>query len=422
LVELLIATEPRNEDNQQVRDWRELDAIQLANRIASLKKEKPDLKYSEIALLFRAMTQVHIYETVFRRANIPYQTVLGRGFYERDEVKDLIQLLRFLDNRTDELALAAVLRSPLCGISDNALFALRSAPRLDEAESAGATRRLFSALRQHDEIAYINDQEHELLERASHLINRLVARRHHYTIEDLLRYAVAESEYFAVIAANFDGAQRLGNGQRLVTLAARFERAGNHLIRDFVRYVEEFEAIGSRESEGQIDEAANAVRLMTIHQAKGLEFPVVIIPELHRLSRLNTENAWVLLDRHRGLTLKVPDGRGRQVAGCTFSKVAPRHAVREQFESMRLLYVAATRAEDRLILSGATDELANLTGKSDSWLKWIWQALGLQDRTRSDIVNLADDVNFQLTLSTDEQIIQETAIESSIDDQNLANA
>ncbi len=86
-----------------------------------------------------------------------------------------------------------------------------------------------------------------------------------------------------VIAANFDGAQRLANIERLFTLAARFESSGTHLIRDFVRYVEEFEAIGSRESEGQIDQAANAVRLMTIHQAKGLEFPVVIIPDLQRL-------------------------------------------------------------------------------------------------------------------------------------------
>ena len=59
------------------------------------------------------MTNVGVYESAFRRANIPYQTVLGRGFYEREEITDLIQLLRFLDNKTDELALAAVLRSPL---------------------------------------------------------------------------------------------------------------------------------------------------------------------------------------------------------------------------------------------------------------------------------------------------------------------
>ena len=401
LVELLIATRPRTEEHKRPdHDFRELDAVQLANRIRSLKEEDPELKYSDIALLFRAMTQVHFYEVAFRRANIPYQTVLGRGFYERDEVKDLIQLLRFLDNRTDELALAAVLRSPLCGASDNALLALRCAPRLDELESPASlpgTRRLYKALLQHREIVSISEDEHQLLDRAADLINRLVARRHHYTIEDLLRFAVAESEYFTVIAANFDGAQRLANVQRLFTLAARFERSGNHLIRDFVRYVEDFEAIGSRESEGQIDEAANAVRLMTIHQAKGLEFPVVIIPELHR-SKTPPEFSF-MLDRHRGLTLKVPDGRGNRVAGCTFSDFEKRHSWREQFENMRLLYVAATRAKDRLILSGATEELSKLSGTRESWLKWIWQVLDLDSKTPANLIELDSDVQIKLAVN-----------------------
>ena len=402
LVELLVATQTRPEDYKPFdRDFRELDAIQLANRIIALKKENDQLKYNDIALLFRAMTEVHIYELVFRRAHIPYQTVLGRGFYDRDEVKDLIQLLRFLDNRTDELALAAVLRSPLCGISDNALFALRSAPRLEEVDlekSPSFTRRLFKALREHREIAFINEQEHELLDRAADLIKRLVTRRHHYSIEDLLRFAVEQSEYFTVIAANFDGAQRLANVQRLFTLAARFERSGNHLIRDFVRYVEEFEAIGSRESEGQVDKAANAVKLMTIHQAKGLEFPVVIIPDLHR-SKTPPEFSF-LLDRHRGLTLKVPDGRGNRVAGSTFSEFEKRHAWREQFENMRLLYVAATRAQDRLILSGATEEVSRLGSSRDSWLRWIWQALEMEERSLDSVIELEPGVEIKFALNT----------------------
>src|SRR5215510_12816310 len=378
LVEFLVTTKPSLEDDPRAeQDSRVLDAQQLARRILALTQGPNAVKYGHIALLFRAMTQVQIYESVFRRANIPYQTVLGRGFYEREEITDLIQLLRFLDNKTDEIALAAVLRSPLCGLSDDALLALRCAPLLrdvdttDPMRSFSATRRFYVALRHHAEIAFISDEEHELLDRAAKLIGELVDRRHHYPIQDLLRFAVHESEYRTVVAANFDGAQRLANVERLFTLAARFEGSGTHLIRDFVRYVEEFEAIGSRESEGQIDQAANAVRLMTIHQAKGLEFPIVIIPELHR-SKTPPEFSF-LLDRHQGLTLKVPDGRGNRVAGCTFSVFEKRNAWREQFENMRLLYVAATRAENRLILSGATEELAKLSGSKDSWLKWIWQ-------------------------------------------------
>ncbi len=420
LVEFLLTTKPSLDDDPRAeQDSRVLDAQQLARRILALTKGPNAVKYGDIALLFRAMTQVQIYESVFRRANIPYQTVLGRGFYEREEITDLIQLLRFLDNKTDEIALAAVLRSPLCGLSDNALLALRCAPLLSEVDSADpmrsftATRKLYTALRHHAEIAFISDDEHGLLDRAAKLIGELVDRRHHYPIQDLLRFAVHESEYMTVVAANFDGAQRLANVERLFTLAARFESSGTHLIRDFVRYVEEFEAIGSRESEGQIDQASDAVRLMTIHQAKGLEFPVVIIPDLQRLSRVTTDN-WFLLDRHNGLTLKVPDGRGNLVAGCTFTSFEQRHAWREQFESMRLLYVAASRAEDRLILSGVTDDLASLGTKNESWLKWIWQALELGDRNSSGLVQLDDGVELQLTINlVDEPTELEAAVEES---------
>jgi ATP-dependent helicase/nuclease subunit A len=427
LVEVMITTEAagqwekgetekggKGEDPKAEQTSRELDAQQLAQRIitltasdipASMNTESPDaagvVRYSDIALLFRAMTNVGVYESAFRRANITYQTVLGRGFYEREEITDLIQLLRFLDNKTDELALAAILRSPLGGISDNALLALRCGPWLNEVDKGDLlrhftqTRQLFRALRRHREIAFISVEEHDLLDRAAGLIKELVARRHHYPLGNLLRFAVEKSEFMTVIAGTFDGAQRLANVQRLFTLAERFERSGTHLIRDFVRYVEEFEAIGSRESEGQIDEATNAVRLMTIHQAKGLEFPVVILPELQRYSRV--PDSWVLLDRHHGLTLKVPDGRGKLVAGCTFNRFEQLNAWREQFESMRLLYVAATRARDRLILSGATKDLNKLGTKGDTWLNWIWQSLELPAPTHSSIVDLKEQGTSQNT-------------------------
>jgi ATP-dependent helicase/nuclease subunit A len=415
VVELMITTTATNSDEDSKADQtsRELDAVQLAQRINSLMSdsEPGQRQYSDIALLFRAMTNVQVYESAFRRANIPYQTVLGRGFYERPEITDLIQLLRFLDNKTDELALAAVLRSPLCGLSDNALLALRCGPTPAEVEAGNSLkhfnspRKLFTAVRYHREIDFISEQEHGLLDRAADLLQQLIARRHHYSLGDLLRFAVEQSEYLTVVAATFDGAQRLANVERLFTLAERFDGSGTHLIRDFVRYVEEFEAIGSRESEGQIDEAANAVRLMTIHQAKGLEFPIVIIPDLHRSTR--PLDSWVLLDRHQGLTLRVPDGRGKQVAGYTFSRFNQRHEWREQFESMRLLYVAATRAQDRLILSGTSKDLESLVGKNDTWLKWIWNSLDVPLQTKSGILQLSNGVQVQFALNAAEQMTKD---------------
>jgi len=428
LVELLVSALPESksdaaeaDDSADDRDplgAQERDAEQIAARIRKLVKAgsagilpasitndgrqdacAPGFKYGDIAVLLRAFTGVWTYESALRRAGIPYLTVQGKGFYQREEITDLIQLLRFLDNNTDELALAAVLRSPLGGISDNALLALRCAPRAGEDENPDRLhrRKLRRALRLRREIQFIDEDDQVALDRAATFLDSLVVRRNRYGIAELLRYAVSASEFMTVIAANFDGAQRVANVEKLFRLAEQFEKSG-HLIRDFVHFVEEFEAIGGREGEGQMDESANVVRLMTIHQAKGLEFPVVIIPDLHRDPKRGETS--FIIDRHKGMTVRIPDGRGLTVRGALFNELRQRNRWREEFESMRLLYVAATRAKDRLIFSGAVEqkELKNLTKTGrEQWLAWIWQALELDEHAQSGMLNF-DNVQVQATV------------------------
>jgi ATP-dependent helicase/nuclease subunit A len=388
-------------DKYDSRDARERDAAQLVERITELTANA-EVNYGDIAILFRALTVVGTYEGVFRRAGIPYLTVQGKGFYQREEITDLIQLLRFLDNTTDEIALAAVLRSPLCGISDNALLALRSAPLVGEAveERKLPRRNLWRAIRRHREIQFIDEQDHGQLDRAAEFLDAMIRRRGRYAIAELLRFAVSSTDFMAVIAANFDGAQRITNIEKLFRLAETFEKSGQ-LIRDFVHYVKEFEAEGGRESEGQMDKTANVVRLMTIHQAKGLEFPVVIIPDLHR-SQSQRDGGPYVLDRHRGFTVTVPDGRGLAVRGALFKELRQRASWREEFESMRLLYVAATRAKNRLIFSAAVagKELKNLKETTrEQWLAWLWQAFELDEHEESRVVELAGEVQVGLRIS-----------------------
>jgi ATP-dependent helicase/nuclease subunit A len=425
LVELLVSVlpdarrrfteEPEGDENGE-RDQpgaRERDAEQIVERIQSLI-EAP-VEYRHIAILFRALTGVWPYENALRRAGIPYLTVQGKGFYQREEITDLIQLLRFLDNTTDEIALAAVLRSPLCGISDNALFALRCAPKFGETQASDRLQRrnLLRALRDQKEIQFIDEDERAQLEGSWRFLDSLIEQRHRYSISALLRNAVGKSEFMTVIAANFDGAQRIANVEKLFRLAEQLEKSG-HLIRDFVNYVEQFEAAGGREGEGQMDESANVVRLMTIHQAKGLEFPIVIVPDLHREQK--PRETWHILDRHKGFTVRVPDGRGQTVRGALFNELRQRVRWREEFEGMRLLYVAATRAEDRLILSGAVDrnELKGL-GKTEreQWLAWIWQALKLDEFAPSGLHEF-ENAQFQLTIQRDSAIAK-TDLERSRD-------
>ena len=398
------------------RDARERDAAQLVERIHELTggfslcaddsntdSSQCHFNYGDIAVLFRALTGVGIYESALRRAGIPYLTVQGKGFYQREEITDLIQLLRFLDNTTDEIALAAVLRSPLGGVSDNALFALRSAPLVGETTDGKKLprRNLWRAVRRHREIQFIEEEEHAELDRVATFLADMIERRSRYSIADLLRHAVATADFMAVIAANFDGAHRIANVEKLFRLAEAFEKSGE-LIRDFVHYVEKFEEIGGRETEGQIDKTANVVRLMTIHQAKGLEFPVVILPDLQRYGSSQRDNSLFVLDRHRGFSVAVPDGRGGVVRGATFKEFRQRAGWREEFESMRLLYVAATRAEDRLIFTGAAaeKELKNLKQtKSERWLAWLWQALDLDEHPQTGVLKFGNDVQIDLRVS-----------------------
>ena len=430
LVELLIDVRKNDTQNEQITSSlqsqiaideralakpRERDAEQLAERVISIAGKASIgegtgarvVEYRDIAMLFRAMTEVHIYEAAFRRKGIPYVTVDGKGFYAREEITDFIQLLRFLDNKTDEVALAAVLRSPICGLSDNTLLALRCEPRQSGADGSGAAsgrthelgtrsgvRPLLGALQEHRLIDDIDQAERPALDRARELLGELIRRAMRSRVSELLRFAVEASEYRIVAAANFDGAQRLANIEKLFTLAERFEGSGAYMIRDFVRFVRDFEESGGRESEGQMDDSADAVRLMSIHQSKGLEFPIVIIPDLHR--QPDNRRAWWALDRHRGLTSKVPDGTGKLAAGCAFVEFTERSKLREEFESMRLLYVAATRSQDRLVLSGAVKDLGSIR---NSWLAWISRALAIDRGSASGILAPIEDVLVRLTLN-----------------------
>ncbi len=438
-VEFMVTAISDDEDSNGAPRYRrsnyagqERDAEQVAERIRALvsgtdfslcddENNNTDsslchAEYKDIAILLRAFTGVWTYENALRRAGIPYLTVQGKGFYQREEITDLIQLLRFLDNTTDELALAAILRSPLGGISDNALFALRCAPWLEEpGEPTRLHRRnLLRALRRHREIKFIDHKDRTALDRIAPWMEAMMARRNRYGIADLLRYAVSSSEFLTIVAANFDGAQRVANVEKLFRLAEQFEKSG-HLIRDFVRYVEEFEAIGGREGEGQMDESANVVRLMTIHQAKGLEFPVVIIPDLHR--EPNRRESVFILDRHKGMTVRVPDGRGRSVRGALFNQLGQRNRWRENFESMRLLYVAATRARDHLILSAAVERkrLENLQD-SDLWVGWLWRALALDAQTQTGVIDLPDDAQIHVTVSLDSSAARTREQTPSVDE------
>jgi len=274
----------------------------------------------------------------------------GKGYYDRAEVRDLLFLLRALDNPFDDLALAIVLRSPLYALSDETLYRLR---RED--------KPLREALRvPPDDIV---GAERVRVEFACASLERLWARVGRVPILDLLKDALAETDYLATLTFLADGDRRRANVEKLLALA---RRTGLVRLSEFNAYLQDLTAQEVREGEAVIQDN-NALRLMSIHRAKGLEFPLIVIPDASRAPRERTNT--LIADRRAGVAVTVRDARGETVKPIAYRWLKLEAERQEAAEEKRLLYVAATRAQDYLIISGSKK------AEPGSYLKYISDAL-----------------------------------------------
>ncbi|QUV84493.1 UvrD-helicase domain-containing protein [Chloracidobacterium aggregatum] len=359
---------------------RDVEAERLARYVWELVEQKIPLvndtqgkprppTYRDIAFLFGALTDVKTYERALRRAGVPCYVVAGHGFYGRPEVSDLLNLLAFLDNRADDIALAGILRSPLFGLSDETLLWLR----WTAANASDQWVSLYSQLRREAEQkqAALASEQRALLEEAVEILEELLAVRNRLPLPDLIEQAIRRTGYDIVCAGAEDGPQRLSNLDKLVALARGFASRETHLLRDFVAYIREFRRLDAREAEAQLELGLDAVALLTIHKSKGLEFPVVVLPDLQRRWRQSAGK--FVFERNSGLGFDVPDMLGRRRPTALKSMALERIERREQFERMRQLYVAMTRAQDALILSAAArPKTGNAEGSSvQSFLDWL---------------------------------------------------
>ncbi|MFN8378175.1 MAG: UvrD-helicase domain-containing protein [Anaerolineae bacterium] len=330
------------------------EAQMIAARIEALRSEGCD--YGDIALLFRATSAMPAYEEALKDAAIPYVTVAGRGYYGRQEVWDVLALLRAVYQPDDSLSLATALRSPLFALSDDALLALRwpdanrNIPDLWNAlaQAARGERPGFPA----DQV--------EAAAFAMGTLNRLRVAAGRVPLAMLIEQALDETGYRAVLSALPDGARRRGNVDKLVSKAAE---AGPVSLGAFLQLLGDLTERETREGEAVVD-VTGAVRLMTIHAAKGLEFPVVFLADAAREGR---SGAPVLLrDEWAGLTVRLPVDRD-EPQSFAYRMALAMDKAREDAERRRLLYVAATRARDRLIVTSAAGtkkggELGSLGG------------------------------------------------------------
>jgi ATP-dependent exoDNAse (exonuclease V) beta subunit len=308
--------------------------------------------YRNIVLLLRAFTDVAIYEGALVDAAIPCYTVKGRGFFACQEVLDVIELLTAVDNPADSLALAAALRSPFFGISDDSLAEIALYREMSGENGAWLHARPFSACFEAGGSAFswLATGRDEVV-RARRVLDELRKIRARGTIVEVVEYALAATGYEAVMLGLQQGVQRVANLRKLVDLARDFDSRRLFTFHDFVVHLRRLAGQQPYEAPAQIlGESENVVRLMTIHQAKGLEFPVVFIADAGRRPENDTRNP--VADAANGLLLRDAAGSGMdEIPNRLLAEFRKRSSSEQQAESLRLLYVALTRARDRLIIS-----------------------------------------------------------------------
>jgi ATP-dependent helicase/nuclease subunit A len=332
-------------------------------------------RYGDVAILFRRLTQLAPYERALRAAGIPFRLARGGGFYQAPEVRDVGELLAALAEPGDAVAWAALLRSPACAVSDGTLLLVSRVgfgrlPWLEPAALAAEVERVVAAstaspATSTGEAAHpersdggtapargrgaIPSAEWSRLHRLLATWRELHALRDRVPVPDLLARAVEALDLDAALLAGPDGERRAQNLEKVLGLARRFAEDGRRAA-ELAAHLRMMAARPPREPEAEL-EAADAVALLTVHQAKGLEWPVVFVPDLG--ARARNDGRVALLDGGGRLCAKAFDpGRERflETAAVAAAREADRRAAAA--ESRRLLYVALTRARDHLVLSG----------------------------------------------------------------------
>jgi len=359
-VHLRLTEKPQipDEEEEENATEAELDARLVAQRLRELRtsghqiwdrneKKMRDVVWGDMIVLLRSPRgRADTYLKEFTKAGVPLQAERG-GLYDSAEASDLLSLLQILDNPLQDVPLLAVLRSPLVGLSLDDLALVR----------ADITRGLFwTALKRWHELQRGNRQSEAAWAKVNLFFERFARWRRmarHSALSARIESALNETQYTDWLLTQPRAAQRQANVRRFVALAGQFDPMQRQGLQRFLRFVEaQRKAVVDTEPEAA--ENVDAVRLLSIHKSKGLEFPVVAVASLGTRFNCDELRESILLDETYGLCAQVkPPGCGASYPSLPWwlAKRQQRRALIG--EELRLLYVAMTRARDTLLLFGA---------------------------------------------------------------------
>ncbi len=312
------------------------------------KRGERAVEWRDMAVLLRApANKAEAYAKEFERAGVPLVVERG-GFYDSPEIADLLSLLRLLDNPLQDIPAIAVLRSPLVGLSLGELATIRLAAK--NVHFWTALNRMQTAERR------MQDELPQKIERFLDRFSRWRRLARQAALSQCLACVLAETHYAEWLRTRPRGAQRQANVERFLGLAQQFDQFQRQGLFRFLKFIEA-QPLADAEPEVAAAVEENAVRLMSIHQSKGLEFPVVVVADLAKPFNEQDLRAEIIFDEEFGVCPRVkPPHTGRRYPSLPYW-LAHRHQRREQRgEELRLLYVAMTRARDTLILTATISE------------------------------------------------------------------
>lgn len=397
---------PETEDTDQAElTDRELEAHAAADCIRRVMAEGKvwdreagafrSVRYGDIVILLRSLTGWgDVYARVLNAAGIPAHTESRTGYFTTIEIQTLLNLLRIVDNPRQDIPLAAVMKSMIGGFTDVELAKIKSAypdVKFHEACRKYAEKKKKENVKKQDAKGKdaectIEVQIQEKLQTFFH--NLRTYREHaeflpiHELIEELLRI----TGYGDYLAAEPAGTQREANVRMLIERAIAFEKTSYRGLFHFVRYMEQLQSYKEDFGEaGILGENENAVRIMTIHKSKGLEFPVVIVAGLGKSFNRQDIRSRVVIHPELGVGVDWVDAELRTRTASLPKRVLQKALDLEMLgEELRVLYVAFTRAKEKLILLGSAAKLEEKMGKSLSfrtistagtYLDWVLPAV-----------------------------------------------
>jgi ATP-dependent helicase/nuclease subunit A len=358
-----------------VAPWRAAEARLLARRIDELAGEGRPYGYRDVVILLRATTSASVYERALEERGVPTHVLGGRGYWSQQQVGDLRAYLSALANPLDELALYSALASPLAGVSLDGLVLLGRCARATRRGAWELVAALGGAADRFAEVERLAEQlpggdMRRIVDFARRLLDdRALATR--VSLETLIDGAVTRSGYDRAVLALPAGDRRMANVRKLMRMAREFEAREGRDLRRFIDFVAERDLIQEREGQAPLEaEQLDAVRVMTIHRAKGLEFPVVCVADLGKAGR--EDDAALRIGEAGEVGIRLASLEGGSFDGAELEALRARDRRDAEEEERRIFYVAATRAREHLVLSGATDlEVLPEAGDLDEPMRWL---------------------------------------------------